>query len=715
MDPADRFHDFGPFRLDTAEHLLLRDGQPVPLTPKAYDTLVVLVRHGGRLVLKEQILETVWAGVVVAENNLNQTISALRRALGPGPGGAPYIETVPRRGYRFLAPVGVASAPAASPVAAPPRPIAPITSSRLRLWAALGAGAVLAIGVAAPLWQRPGPTEPPRLQRVTSSGHDWSPTVPRAGDVVAFASDRDGARRIWLLHLRGGGETALTAGPDDDRPRFSPDGASVLFSRGEGRRALYRAAVVGGEVRRLVEDASEGDWSPDGRRIVFLRAAGDGSGGSVVGVASADGGEAREIFRLAGGGLDSPRWSPDGRSIALRRAGTSTGVADELLLVTPEGASRSLRLPGSPGRLSSPAWASPAEIVYAQSESLVATRAAASTRVVRLDVDTGASQTVLWVPESVHALEVAGPGRLVFDAHSTRQSLRELGAAGPPAAPPRWLTQGQSNDRQPTYAGEWVVFSSDRTRNLDLWRVPAGGGDMERLTDHPADDWDPALSPDGSTLLWSSNRSGAFEVWAAAPDGSGARQLTRDGVDAENPTATADGWVVYSSAHPGRAGIWKIRLDGSQPTRLVAGDAVWPEASPDGSLAAYRDAPYDWPRARTPTVVVRVVRLADGVVVPFEVRVSEGLSAGRCRWMPGGRAIAFVDQDASGARGVFVQDFAPGRDTSSSRRALAALEPGAVVESFGLSRDGARLTVATREALSSVMLADPVAALRARP
>src|SRR6185503_5297411 len=104
-EPVTRVYEFGPFRLDTGEHALFRDGRPVPLTPKAYETLLALVRQTGSLVLKERLMETVWPGLSVAENNLNQSVSALRKALGQEPAGPQYIETVPRRGYRFVAAV----------------------------------------------------------------------------------------------------------------------------------------------------------------------------------------------------------------------------------------------------------------------------------------------------------------------------------------------------------------------------------------------------------------------------------------------------------------------------------------------------------------------------------------------------------------------------------------------------------------------------------
>ena len=111
MPAAFSVHEFGPFRLDTGERRLLRAGQPVSLTPKAFDLLVYLVERHGRLVSKKDLLSAVWSDTFVEEANLTYTISALRKALGDGQDGERYIQTVPTRGYRFLAPVAGSEQP----------------------------------------------------------------------------------------------------------------------------------------------------------------------------------------------------------------------------------------------------------------------------------------------------------------------------------------------------------------------------------------------------------------------------------------------------------------------------------------------------------------------------------------------------------------------------------------------------------------------------
>jgi len=99
------WYEFGPFRLDATERVLLRDAEPVPLTPKVFDTLLVLVQNQGRMLEKEELIQTLWPDSIVEEGNLSQNIFILRKALGKHPNEPQYIETIPRRGYRFVASV----------------------------------------------------------------------------------------------------------------------------------------------------------------------------------------------------------------------------------------------------------------------------------------------------------------------------------------------------------------------------------------------------------------------------------------------------------------------------------------------------------------------------------------------------------------------------------------------------------------------------------
>jgi DNA-binding winged helix-turn-helix (wHTH) protein len=106
MTDAAAAYRFGRFRVDAREQRVTRDGEPIAITPKVFDTLVVFLRHAGRLLTKEELLQAVWRGTAVEEANLTVNVSTLRRLLADGE-TQPCIETVPRRGYRFVLPVEV--------------------------------------------------------------------------------------------------------------------------------------------------------------------------------------------------------------------------------------------------------------------------------------------------------------------------------------------------------------------------------------------------------------------------------------------------------------------------------------------------------------------------------------------------------------------------------------------------------------------------------
>jgi pimeloyl-ACP methyl ester carboxylesterase/DNA-binding winged helix-turn-helix (wHTH) protein len=142
-------YEFDSFRLELREHRLLRQGAPIPLTGKAFQTLRVLVEARGNLVSKQDLMTAVWPETSVEENNLDRNISTLRKALGEQPNGRPFIETVTRVGYRFLAPVTESNS-VSTPSPAPPAEISPsarqeirfcVTPDKVRLaYSTIGAG-----------------------------------------------------------------------------------------------------------------------------------------------------------------------------------------------------------------------------------------------------------------------------------------------------------------------------------------------------------------------------------------------------------------------------------------------------------------------------------------------------------------------------------------------------------------------------------------------
>jgi TolB protein len=591
-------------------------------------------------------------------------------------------------------------------------------------------GVTLGIAVAS-LWRPKAPAEPARLRTLTFSGSDSMPAASPDGKLIAFSSERDGLSRIWIKQLAGGGEQPLTAG-DDILPHFSPDGANVLFLRAEGDvQSVYRQALVGGQPRKLIHDAQEAFWSPDGRSIAFTRGwLEDGQRIYTVAVFDMERGDERQLLESREQ-IFGAQWSPDGRQLSAIEFPLS-GAQSRTILVIIEvetGEARRTDISGA-GSVSSPVWnGNGRELIFGRARTIVGDQGDTASRVVRLDLETGL-ETTLFHAEHLFPnvgfrtagiqMSIVAPGVLVFDAAPVRENLYRIQLrAGRDGTPARILTRGHARDRQPVCSpdGRRVMMTSNRSGNTDLWMLDLESGELTQLTDDPAEDWDPAFTPGEQGILWSSDRGGNMEIWMAKPDGSGATQVTRDGFDAENPTMTADGeWIVYWSGDPAKRGVWKIRPDGSDVTHLAPGPFIVPEVSPDGRWATFLSVEPESLRS-----VVKVVDVRTGETQPFELnvrlpfRMAASGTLGRNRWLPDGQAIAFVGLDEQGRSGIFVQDFDPRRDTSGTRRKLAGFGDDFITESFCIAPDGSEIIVAGIDISNRLMLAENVPGVSPQP
>ncbi len=568
---------------------------------------------------------------------------------------------------------------------------------------AIAAAALMSRGT----FDKPAP-EPPRLRTLTYSGRDSSPAASPDGRLIAFVSSRDGRQRIWLKQLADNTEAAITAGPQDTSPRFAPDGSVLLFTRTENTiPAIYRVPAVGGEPRKLIDNAFDGDWSPDGKQIAFIRSRGERPRQAIHCVTSTSGGAVKEIASTTTEELAFPRWAPSGNAIAVTRAPRGTAAGSIMVIDLVSGDKKIVKRDTRHGLLSGAAWVMGGEaLVYAELDALAGGlpgRGRGSALVLH-EVDSGRARVLLRNPHSASdSVDVTGPGRVIFSEDFSRQSLREVSLDG--SGQERWLSRGISVDRQPSYArgGKSIVFTSDRGGSLDIWELMLDSGSLRRITDDDGIDWDPFPTPDGRALYWSSDRGGHFEVWTSAFDGGNPQQATQDGVDAENPSLSAAGdWVFYdSSNHPRRDALMRIPRSGGQATLVVEGETTHPEVSSDGAYAVYSR-----PQGGGP-IAIDVVRVADGTVFRFASDLT-GIPSVRARWFGATHTIAFRAGDIDGKISLYAQEFRPGVDTTSTRRRLLSTDADAVLETFAISPDGKRAILAIIDEASGLMMAEGV-------
>lgn len=288
--PKKHLYEFGPFCLDVVNRILLRDGVPVPLQPKTFDLLLALVQHYGQVLEKDELMQSLWPDTIVEEANLTQNIYLLRKVFGEESGEQKYIETMPRRGYRFVAAVsevwdeGVdfiaqqhtrahiivneeeeetfdTSLESPTTVSQAQGPTArPWLSKRFILGITLSVLATSLYFIWPPggLKQKVSNTVPPSYKQMTFTGNATSPALSPDGTFIAYVT----GEKVMVQDVAGGQPIEVFQGTAR-RLRWSPDGSELMVMTGSEAFLVPR---LGGSPRRL-RGVGFACWSPDGSHI----------------------------------------------------------------------------------------------------------------------------------------------------------------------------------------------------------------------------------------------------------------------------------------------------------------------------------------------------------------------------------------------------------------------------------------------------------------
>ena len=598
MSPAiNGFYRFGEFTVDREQRVLLRNGSRLALAPKVFDTLLILIDNTGRIVEKEDLMQRLWPDTFVEESNLTFNIQQLRKALGDNARQPQFIETVARRGYRFIAEVNGNAAH----ISDPEERIAlsepgPASDRRRRSYLTFAVLGVVAMGaVVAALWFARGgrsfstSISPPVLSRPFKSekfatGGFVKAAISPDGKYVAYTSETGGKESVWLRQLETS-ENIQIVPPADERYlslTISHDGNSLYFVRltlsNPSTSAIYRVMTFGGIPVRITEK-TEGtiSLSPDDKQLSFIRCDYREDDFCSLYVVDADGKNERKLLtrrrptRLSGG-----QFSPNGKSIAFASGQSSTGGSDfRLMRLDLASGTESPLASRSFFNIRNLKWLPDgAGLLLTASETLDGlfriwhvSAATGEARALTKDATDYNSLSMNQAADKLIATHIRNTFRLYFAGIDDLNNPKNLAVARTGFA---FAPDGK------------LVYEGD---DGDIWIINANGGEQRQLTKDALKDYLPRVAPDGRYVFYSSNRSGSSQVWRMNADGSNQVQITR--TEGGYPRfITPDGkWVYFESGL--HQTLWRVPADGGAESQVFQHKVSESAFSPDGQWVAH--------------------------------------------------------------------------------------------------------------------------------
>jgi Tol biopolymer transport system component/DNA-binding winged helix-turn-helix (wHTH) protein len=601
-------YQFGVFEFSANTGELRKNGIIVRLAPQPALVLKMLVAQNGGIVSREELQQEVWKGdtIVDFELGLNRCVARIRSVLSDDADTPRYVETIPRLGYRFIAPVKIVPVPprqripvVAAPVAAPAATLETTLAPETAPETVAQASTPPSPPQADAPQQRPSRSPAPKWRRLLFYGlpvavliiaalfwsrhlvrgrtvqlrSDYSvgPLFSEPGQAASPSFSPDGSRVVFSwsgsrqdnfdLYIRSIGTqetTRLTKAPETDySPAWSPDGKSIAFcrARSRGGSSIWMISLSDGAERKLIDvslTAVVGSrfltWSPDSRRLVFAGSISDDKAAGLLEMEVATG-ATHYLTKAQPGSVEmNPAYAPDGHAIAFVRD-IARGISRILLLpMKPEGGAI-----GPPVPLSWPGFE--------------------SSNVAR----------PTWTPDSTH---------LLFASNRNSEQYLWIAKAEQGAAPQLLSTLGPGlMDAAISSSGDLAMV---RERlDIDIFKL-----DVDRLRhgDSPAAlpvvnsnrlETNPSVSPDGSKLAFESNRTGFTEIWTSNVDGTNPTQITNMGHPITgSPTWSPDGQTIaFDSRAGGVPRIYLVPAAGGKVEPLTAPNemSVTPNWSPDGA------------------------------------------------------------------------------------------------------------------------------------
>jgi Tol biopolymer transport system component/DNA-binding winged helix-turn-helix (wHTH) protein len=737
------FYRFGDFTLDTDQRVLLREGKPVAVTPKVFDTLLILVENSGRIVEKEEIMRRLWPDTFVEESNLTFNIQQLRKSLSDNARDPRYVRTVARRGYRFIAEVEAVLSDE-SHAAGQNRPRFETSDV---LSPSTGDGLISQIEA-----QESGPVSDSANEKQFPTPEKNISLIPAddpastsfsrrfialtAATVIVLAGVGLVSWKFSNVSNRSLGEgkrvdgkssaalplklEKLTVTGQSNHVAISPDGKYLAYTRvfkrkvGVWMRQLATNTNV--EIVPATDIISGLAFANSGEYLYFVK----GDPTVLCRVSLLGGVPTRIVDNLEGKFSVSAN---DSQIAFIRQAISRDGQREySLMIANSDGTGERKLLTGThPDRLGVPLWAPDGESIIcaygnssggSQNVTIVEVRVAdgmkkelSATRFFQI-------AKLAWLPHGSGLImtarknlgdnnqlwRVSYPGMEIsqiteglisyFDLSLTANADKAAASQatnisdiwmGSSREPKNLKRITQATDNFCWTPSGQLVYSSTASGNSDLWIMRSDGSEQRQLTVSPAVDGNPAVTPDNRFIVFTSNRTSTLQIWRMNLDGSNQIQLTY-ATGRNFPSISADGkWVLYNSTDDWH--LWKVSIDGGEPARLTDYPVGYPSISPDGKMIACtgRNEPK---------------RELSILILPFEggqplKRIEfpvGGFSGNRIRWTPDGKALIYT-ANLGGPTAIIKQSLVGGRTEE-----IARFDEGELFD-FSYSIDGQFLAV----------------------
>ena len=659
-----------------------------------FDLLLVLVQHPGRVLGKDFLLKSVWPDSFVEEGNITFNIRQLRKALDDNVQSPLYIETIPRRGYRFLAPVDASTATSpddTDPAADISQSPDDSSSSARRPYLIAVIAAVLliagAVGFGGWLFRDRETSSIPVLstpfeeEKLSTDGSVFHIAISPDGKNVVYTHRISGKQSIWLRQLETGNNVPIVPASDDfyGGLAISPDGNSIYFVRGSQQGpqlAIYRMPIFGGVPQKVLEGTQ--GWisiSGKGDKISYVRCPYTDDDYCSLYIADIDGQhEKKLVTRPRPIRIGDNKISPDGKTVAFAvgQSRTSSNQFAAIGVDVETGVEREL----TPEKFFNIAYFTwlPDQSGFLMTAMQLPERnyriwnVASSGRATRLTSDA----------ETYSRLGLDANGRLLVSTQVEPDFRLMVYNADDPKAAPHVF--GDANTV--TFASDGkLYFSSQRTGNADIWSLSADGNELRQLTNDPAAESVPMLSADAKAVFFISDRSGTSQIWRMEADGTNQRPVTTD--EGGSPLRISpDGlWLYYRSSLRGT--LRRVGVNGG-PEELVMKDlGRHMVISPDLKRIAYSQ------RSGLENVLM-VASIPDGQIEKTW-RITSAPNLAHLTWSHDGTYLAYVlTDDAREIGGMWYQPL-----NENSPRQIADLSGDEIAEvaGFSLSDDAKRFAI----------------------